>query len=47
MEKQTGPMEYDYHKKLTADEIIEARREVRKHIRERDAKIKEILESDK
>lgn len=47
MEKETSPMAYDYHKKLTADEIIKARREVRKHVIERDAKIKEILESDK
>lgn len=36
---KNSPMGYDYHKKLSADDIIKAKRENRKYARERDKRI--------
>lgn len=47
MEKENNPMSYDHFKKLDANDIIKAKREVRQHVREKDAVLKKILESDK
>lgn len=37
------PMEYDYYKPVTADELIAAKRNNRAHARKRDKKLEEIL----
>lgn len=40
---KNSPMGYDYHKKLSADDIIKAKRENRKHAQEREKRIKEMF----
>ena len=41
--EENNPMEYDYYKSVTADELIAAKRANREHARKRDKIVEEIL----
>lgn len=41
--EEHNPMEYDYYKPVTADELIAAKRANREHARKRDKIVEEIL----
>lgn len=42
MEKSTDPMSYDHFKKLDANDIIEAKRAIRQHVKEKESEIERL-----